>query len=122
MKVSKSSWHYRLIKGFSENEPVPCTLCEYVLVLGLCLFVVTFWACCALASISMGILLAWLSIEHFGWVKVLEFSLGVPIAGVVIVYVLFVAAHAYDELSNSMPLEWLRAKKDKVCPTIEFTE
>jgi len=129
MKISKSSWHYRFYSA--THAYVPNNLCEY------------FWK-------LLGTII--LSLFFVGWILYIIFCLGYAIyvhdlksenTSVIIGTVLwtvilvigfcclfykivhwFCARHpkVYKEKTPNLLLEWFKAKKNKYCPKIEFTE
>lgn len=97
MKISKKSWHYRL---HNATGIIPRNLCWY------------FWKTVLLAALLV----------LFGWMIA------------IIVGIVWVVAKAQSKWEEWFPYKyevyvekepglvraWLKAKKDKVCPTLEF--
>jgi hypothetical protein len=106
MKVSKRSWHYRFMKFMTaqstleHGELPPMNLCAYVTDLG---FKITVFPllCCV-------------------------FCLAVPIIGVVlgISWLANKTVLWWEERppSPSIAVAWLKAKKEKMCPMLEWEE
>ncbi len=104
MKISKRSWHYRLVNWFCSRieSPVPDNLCEYIYVLGLSL---GYWI----------VLIIFFPIVLLGFVLLL-IPFGLFVGGKLVFDWLV------GESKQSLLMAWLKAKKHKVCPFIEFVD
>jgi hypothetical protein len=105
MKISKKSWHYRLAKwsmtekGLVDGELEQTSLCEYVSWLAFLICLVTPTVSLFMICVSPFLL--------FGWIE-----------------------EEYSSQKNAEPLppreprtllgKWLKAKKEKVCPMLEW--
>lgn len=130
MKVSKKSWHYRWMKKIGFHPP--SNLCAY--------FWTTVWSIlvfpviAAVALVAATLLLApfWtLFFDNWGWQQ------AASVIGVVEIILLSVVLtftisdrwgeerHEkygyYGRKPDSMLKQWFKAKKQKVCPLIEYT-
>lgn len=114
MKIRKSSWHYKIVEMTSDGN-VPANLCGYFwrLVLGLV----------AIASL-LGMLgfIGWLTYEKWPW-SIIAIGVTVLVFGS-IMWAFGLCSHLPNRPSSEPGLfrQWLKAKKDKVCPLIEYVE
>jgi hypothetical protein len=102
MKISRKSWHYRFLK-WMRCSPIPDNLCGY------------FWV----------VVLAGLAIAAISTVAVVLSPIWVPA---------WVYCKLQDRFDEKFPpkekparepgllRQWLKAKKDRVCPLLEWTE
>jgi hypothetical protein len=120
MKISRRSWHYRLL--LRNNLDPPDNLCGYFWLLLVVIFLRAFVAAVYLFFLSILALLLWGFIDKFGVWRVAGFGLGVPACLVFLVIGACRVPSVAKRFSNTIPGQWLRAKKDRVCPTIEWTE
>ena len=105
MKISKKSWHYRLTKWVTPKEKlvngeIPYTnFCDYfghlicLLFIGLPLF--------AVLTVLLSPVILWEWMVEKGWIKKPEEGRREP---------------------TTLFGKWFKAKKEKVCPVIEWTD
>lgn len=107
MQISKRSWHYRLLKrtGHQPYE-IPDDLCGYMRRVGFTVFVVV-PLFCVLGPIVIGLM--WLEKHLFPRV----------VSGIARV---FTRKPPPEDKPESLFRAWLRAKKERICPLIEFTD
>ena len=108
MKISKKSWHYRYLKWWGEKFDQPMTLCRYCELLFLTIVFLPIFFAIASPFIGVGYLVLillpdWL--EKRSKEKPLE-ELGPD----------------GRPIPRTLAGKWLRAKKDRVCPILEWTE
>ena len=131
MKIKKDSWHYRFIK-WTGKDPSP-NLCNYFWqVVGPPLFV-------TLIALLLVIAVAGMIFEH-GWSLLWMIPLGL-LGGAVLILIIASVALGYETLREkyfgpkpvkepkpekekkpNIFIEWLKAKKAKVCPILEFED
>lgn len=103
MKISKDSWHYRLVWKFGDRSP-RTNLCLY------------FWQ--VVGNVLKVIVL--------GVIGVVFFPIWGPAVGISLLYDLYRQKHPRkmreppEPKGPSLIYLWVKAKKDRVCPKIEF--
>lgn len=108
LKVSKASWHYRLYK-WTDCPIETTTLCGYYWVILICLVAGTFMGLCLLI-VRVGFF------THDLYRKLRPRKPGVY------------DARYWESVAQKPPkqsplwLEWLKAKKNRVCPMIDFED
>jgi hypothetical protein len=107
MKISKRSWHYRYLRSFMCLQPyeIRDDLCGYVRQLLVHVLLLPLY----------GSVLAALFVGRF-----VEMAFGSLVQKVATVFAR--PEPKPSEEKESLIGAWLRAKKDKICPLVEFTE
>lgn len=133
MKINTKSWHYRLLEGMGVN--IPRSLCPYfwkvvfmmfvigivISIFGLLFYTVGNKACMVLGLlIGINVVLA----------AIIKTILGLLIMATIIAIIVgaligwdYGKAHIkmpYKE--DSMVVNYIKAKKSKICPTLEFVD
>lgn len=108
MKISRKSWHYRYLNRFGCIDVVD-NLCLYVSLLVFLLVFPPMVVALLLISLTM---VAIAVVENWLFFTVAAGTMVLPIG----------TAIAWGKLKSKSPIigEWLKAKKRKVCPIIEF--
>lgn len=140
MEINKNSWHFKILtaKPF-DPETLPRSLCSYFWAV-----VFAFWTRVAIGAVVGAIIFIftvfpaygvailikteYFSIDHF----LALFSLLGIIGAMSILIGVFKVKEKYDRLYSSHPLksavreslilQFLKSKKDKVCPTINYID
>lgn len=140
MKIKKNSWHYLLLNAISD---VPNTLCAYIgkfieiiVVLSIALYIVG-------SIVSFPFMVWFVDYNTVGWIGKISMMTGFSVLFIFIVGIgagiyQFVAANWDQFVTDKLPQlprndepetgmwyltkQWLKAKKDKVCPLLEFTD
>lgn len=124
MKINKNTWHYRQWIRCGGSRYNSVSICGYIQRL--------FWVSLLYATV-VGIVL---TIAVYDFVMafihhplVVSITLGGGLAFIAIVYGVihyFFVRYSYDDdkpvKKPSLFVEWFRAKKQKVCPLVEFEE
>lgn len=132
MIINKDSWHYKLVKNMS-NKAMPTTLCSYFwTVVGAILEVLSL---VALSLLAIGCIISVILVATLGiyvvtgaeiiWVLGCQLIL---IKGALIIYretpyyirEMYKREHQVKARKPSLLMEYLRAKKEKVCPYITY--
>ena len=135
MKISKSSWHYRIVKSYLAGKTPPKNLCQYFWTLVISLLLIT-----VLSILVLFILAGLLYAFYKAYLMPLE-SVGVMIMFVAMlawfsagsIYLLityFIAREDRkmrqylegDEDERSLLLMVYISHKEKICPLLEFKE
>jgi hypothetical protein len=105
MKISKNSWHYRFLNYFDWPLKDASNLCTYFWGYVLCLLMLVLF--CLLIPI-FGIAYLWMRVWESDWLENWR-NKRKPLK---------------DQRSKqpSIIVEYIRAKKNKICPPIEFTD
>ena len=129
MKVSTSSWHYRLHK-FLQNE-IPNSLCAYFwkLVFSVLHITVAFIGVCFFL-VCIGFLILWYPFELSGYKLIhpiieviVAFITGLGVSGLVAYLVYFTKSKFSDETTpDGVLMTYFKSKKAKVCPIIEIID
>lgn len=119
MKVSRSSWHYKFITYNGFNTYTTTNLCGY--------FWLLVWS--ILFYLSTRFVLAWVFVGPYISYLTGDIGYSVITIAVAIMGGVVVLGHLTDYLTNkytqqepNILLEYLKAKKKKVCPLIFFTD
>lgn len=130
MKLNRNSWHYKVwAKSFDSytGPPASTDLCRYCHRIFWQLVSYAILACLALAAVSGCVFLAYMLIwkaliPHFGTTLLV---VGV-IAAVIIAIGLYSrwlnGKRQYDQEPRTLVGQYLNAKKEKVCPLVEFDD
>lgn len=140
MRVSRKSWHYKLVEHLWDSGPVD-NLCGY------------FWQVVASTlmiscTVFLGLIVLWVILLPFTWFLYPDakmFIFGAGVAAIEIVLLLSLKNKLKEEFydadvvlwgdRNAEPIsivgvdltffgvawEWIKAKKDRYCPSLEFT-
>jgi len=132
MIINKNSWHYKLVCHFSSGWAVPDSLCPYVraLILYMLLCVVM-----AFGAIALVVVFIWGPIQTWlGWAGLMQLNENQYTAGIVVhgIYVMgflswLTKKFWIDKPTKTSPpkepsifMEYLKAKKQKLCPMLTF--
>jgi hypothetical protein len=119
MNISRRSWHYRLLCFF--DDVVPNNLCDYAKELAICMFfcvVITVILGVTVFGAAMGLYLGvtWAIVLLHWW------ALLIPVAIALIVWVVRGCGSIDDSGTVQLFKEFVRAKKERYCPKIDYTE
>lgn len=122
MKINKNSWHYKFLNKHMNVYPIKNNLCGYfwqvVGHLALSVFVLTSCLFIVLTMLSPLLL--------FFKFKINEFLVAGIIIDILIILILLPALlrkiFKKPIGSNNLILEYIKAKKSKLCPIIEFVD
>lgn len=134
MKISKSSWHYWLVSKFNSEYDIPHSLCPYVRKV-ISSIIWAFIAACAIGAMIWFFLatpvMFWMA--KAGWIVVGADTLKVGVVSQAVWlfciggFLVNLAREKYKDRNQSKPEKapglissYIKAKKDKFCPTIEF--
>ncbi len=122
MQVSRRAWHYRFLE-YLECE-TPRNLCSYFWMVVLHMLMCVVFV--ALAVAMMGLILSPILAIWFEWFEQLVIvGYVIWIAILVIVWLHYRywkrTQRGYVKPPDGLTLSWVKAKKDKVCPLIEYT-
>lgn len=124
MKISKKSWHYRLLRsGVNSDERIPANLCGYCWFL---LYAVSLISLAAVMGIAAIVAICYLIYRFFTWdglTLFVQVTMGTVVLFAIIC--LIVAWHQHKKNHpgpQTLAGKWLKAKKDKICPLIEWTD
>ena len=133
MKVSKNSWHYRMLSYFPweiHGRLYPVSLCNYfwtvVWTFIFCLVVVPIWAVAVIGVVAFCIWILLYPILQFWISQGPEFAI---LGGVIdIILLLFIwceyrKEYVYDDKCAqvaSLTAQYISAKHRKICPLLEF--
>jgi len=131
MKISPKSWHYNLVQLFFTGN-MPRTLCSYFWTFLLCLFFGLLLATFALGLVAGAIYVLvapWILIgeaknrEEYILIGIMFFmGYGFPVIGFIINYIESRPKNYRPSKGPSLLSQWLKAKKEKVCPIIEYKD
>lgn len=112
MIIRRDAWHYRYLEWLGGvNFCPPKTLCSYV------------WTLVLVGGVMPGLILfIGVGMAVLVWMKPWQFALGAVGVGF-IVFVCFGMPALMERLRYRTPgllRQWVRAKKAKVCPLIEY--
>lgn len=106
MQIKTSSWHYKILRLYRQSNPMPADLCSYV------------WAF-ILEIPCKTICLIFLSPVFLGLVVLLGIIFGVGWVGTKLIERCVGEFGTYKE---PLLVTYLKAKKEKICPTIEYED
>lgn len=121
MKVNRNSWHYRFL-SFAREDPMPKNLCSYFWNI---VFRIVLIPCISFFALGLAFLMAmpflWTFFEDGG-------AIGIAIIGAIIDIMILAAIWVDERKKNRLyiykppgPLkQYLKARKEKVCPLIEY--
>ena len=120
MKINKNSWHYKYARLIRQG-PMPETLCGYVTgTFGLTLLVLF------LVFLFFTLTIAPIMVFGFDYEPLRALGEGGLIMDFMMLFwgVIFLVIYLYNKCTenNNIFFEYLRAKKDKVCPLIEYED
>lgn len=122
MQVSTTAWHYRFLRAMECRRP--SNLCSYFWMVVLHMALVVFFA--GIALVVMALLVAPILAIWFEWfeqVMIVGYVIWLAILGVT--WALYRhwrrTQMGYVKQPDGLALSWVKAKKDKVCPLIEYT-
>lgn len=143
MNISKQSWHYRFFDfvnddSFYDSSYHPRNLCPYFWSLVFCVFKFIFAiALSAGIGIVIGLFIIWIPIAslYYG----VEFSfenyplwfiigviasviIGLMLIGIVIASLGLIIDYISDKPKGGLFFKCLKAKKEKLCPILEFKD
>ena len=125
MKVNTNSWHYKMMRWYREPYDMPRTLCTYF-------WSVVLFGVLTLGCVGAGVVLlmaatspVWGTITYylFGYVAGLDLATFVTVA-YIIVGLMWLYQYGYvpEKIEKSLPVEYMKAVKSKVCPMIEYVK
>lgn len=132
MKISKNSWHYRFIRSTGEI-PKP-GLCDYVwqLLKPIGVLIILFLIACVLMYPLGEVVLTKMSVAQIGtdWLTmivatIIGLVIGTIVAiisAVIVVYALILKDKVCTKQNNGVMMTYIKAKKEKSCPIIEFED
>jgi len=126
MKINTNSWHYKIVSRFTPSEEIPKTLCSYfwILFFGIIVLIAGLGAALIILFASLSPILVPL-INHFYPGTINDGPEKVITGLYAIVLVALLVRYIYNKTSfttNNVLFQYLKAKKDKVCPLIEYVE
>jgi hypothetical protein len=101
------SWHYKLLHKICGQKDMPKTLCGYFWI-----YVFTVVMCVAVLF-SVGLLI------HLFVIDPLAILIVFGSTGLALGLVFFISC-IFDDKKHGVFISWLKAKKDKICPIIEY--
>ena len=133
MKISKKSWHYRLISFFyTKPERNLCAYIQELLISFLMLFCLLFISVAAVIGLGFGIgyaTLYFIGISDIAiWKSILVSVVeSLILVGSITLYEKRKVKKLLEEIEGKEPkeslvLNYIKAKKEKICPLIEFKD
>lgn len=121
MKISKSSLHYRLVNFVFDNPNR--NLCVYFWQVVWSSFFVPFMFICLICGILGGLLFLSMPVwtMFYGSFDVLAGMAAVLDVGLLLTFWYLYRKHKYPEKEPGVIGSYIRAKKEKICPTIDFS-
>lgn len=130
MKISNQSWHYKLMKWVGITDPRDRTnLCSYIRGIFL---TITIPLVLILSPIIIAIVLL-LGLEPSGWIFAATIVTIFEVAILIVIGYTILSDYYSETIKHilfpnrikrkepNIFFEWLKAKKQKICPMIEFT-